>query len=396
MPYWLNKANIYILAWCIYCTQGVLFPKGTLFTQLLIVVLLLVSLYSIFVANTRYKLPVYFVGLNILLAMFFVYGIYLMIGGYNAADYAKKVDSFSYLKSILISLAPIYPFYLFSKEGLINEKTLKKWFFVLFGVTIASYYQNYQEQLYMALLKGSKTEEFINNVGYEFLALIPFCVFFYKRPILQYIILTACMIFLFMAMKRGAIIIGIVCIIWFIWNNLRESSLKKKFGIIALSMALYYVGYWYVEKQMQESILFQKRVEITLEGNSSGRDRIYGKFVDYFFEETTPLQFVIGSGANATLKVSDNYAHNDWLEIAINQGVLGFMIYILYWVLFAKEILSKYYAPREKLALQLLFVIYFMKTIFSMSYGDMTIPATLILGFCLAQGKKNEQIIYSN
>lgn len=396
MPNWLNKANAYLFAWCIYCTQGILFPKGTLFTQLLIAVLLLVSLYYIFVANTQYKVPVYFVGLNILLAMFFVYGTYLMVGGYDAADYAKQVDSFSYLKGILISLAPIYPFYVFSKQGLVSEKFLEICFFVLFGVTIANYYQNYQEQLYMALLIGSNAEEFTNNVGYEFLSLIPFCVFFSKRPVLQYVALGSCMVFLFMAMKRGAIIIGVLCIIWFIWNNLRNASFKKKLGIMALSTALSFFGYLYVEKQMQESLYFQKRVENTLEGNSSGRDKLYGRFIDYFWGETTPLQFAIGSGANATLKVSYNYAHNDWLEIAVNQGVLGIIIYILYWGLFAKEILSNHYPPREKIALQLLFIIYFMKTFFSMSYEDMTIPATFILGYCLAQERKNEQIIYSN
>ena len=90
---------------------------------------------------------------------------------------------------------------------------------------------------------------------------------------------------------------------------------------------------------------------------------------------------------------TDNYAHNDWLEIAVNQGVLGIMIYILYWILFAKESLSKCYDPQIKMALQLLFIIYFMKTIISMSYYDMTIPATFALGYYLAQEKKNEQII---
>lgn len=385
-----------MFSWCVYGSQGILFPKGTLFSQILVMILLIVSLYHFFIANTRYKLPAYFVGLNILLAMFFVYGIFLMIGGYNPADYAIQVPCFNYLKSILISLIPIYSFFVFSKEGLINEKFLRTFFFVLFGVTVAIYNQNYQEQLYRALLVGSRAEEFTNNVGYDFLALIPFCVFFYKRPFLQYVALGVCLIFLFMAMKRGAIIIGVLCTIWFMWANLKDASLKKKFGITAISMVLFFAGYMYVEKQMQESIYFQRRVEDTFEGNSSGRDKLYGRFIDYYLDEATPLQFVIGSGANATLKVSYNYAHNDWLEIAVNQGVLGLMIYVLYWVLFAKECLSKYYARREKTALQLLFVIYFLRTIFSMSYIDMTIPATFMLGHCFAQEKKNEQIINGN
>ncbi len=387
---WLNKASLYLFAWCVYYTQGILFPEGSLFTQILVIVLLLVSLYYMFIANTRYKVPIYFYGLNILLGMFFIYGIYLMIGGYNPAEYALQVPSFNYLKNILISLTPIYPFYVFSKEGLFNEKILRICFFVLLGFTIAKYYQNYQKQLYMAILVGSKADEFTNNVGYEFLALIPFCVFFYKRPVLQYITLGVCMIFLFMAMKRGAIIIGVLCLVWFMLTNLRNASFKKKFGILVLSMVLCFVGYLYVEKQMQESLLFQKRVENTLEGNSSGRDKLYGRFVDYFLDEATPLQFAFGSGANATLKISYNYAHDDWLEIAVNQGVLGLIIYMVYWFFWGWVVLSKKYKYHIKSALQLLFIIYFMKTIFSMSYIDMTIGATLVLGYCLAQENHDE------
>ena len=390
MPIWLNRANFYIVAWCIYSTQGILFPKGFLFTQLLLFILLMVSLYYLLIANTRYKLPVYFLGLNTLLGMLFIYGLYLIIGGYNVADYSIAVPSYHYLKNILISLSPIYPFFVFSKEGLINEKFLRIWLFVLIGITVINYFQSYQEQLYLAMLNASKAEEFTINVGYGFLSLIPICVFLYKKPVLQYIALGICMIFLFMAMKRGAIFIGVFCLFWFMWTNLKNTDFKKKVGIIFFSMALCLVGYLFVEKQIQESFYFQKRIENTLDGNSSGRDKLYSRFVDYFWNETTSLQFLFGSGANATLKVSYNYAHNDWLEIAVNQGIFGLIVYIFYWFLCGKTCVSKKYDFHVKSALQLLFMIYFLKTIFSMSYGSMGYIPMLSLGYCLAQEKENE------
>ena len=389
---WVNKANIYIFAWCVYSTQGILFPKGTLFTQLLIAALLLVSLYYCFIANTRYKLPVFFYGLNLLLSMFFVYGFYHIMCGYDPLFYFKSVNRYSYLKEILISLTPIYPFYVFSKEGLINDSLLKKWFFVLFGVCIANYNQNYQEQLYLALQNGSKAEEFTNNVGYDFLSLIPFCIFFYKKPLLQFITLSACMIFLFMAMKRGAVIIGVVCLFLIILKSLNGSSVKRKIGVLALSIILCSFGYAFVEKKMQESIYFQKRVEDTIDGNSSGRDKIYENLVDYVWNEASPLQFIFGSGANATLKVSRHFAHNDWLELIVNQGVLGIVIYLIYWFLFAKMVFSKSIAKDEKLVSQIIFVSTFMMTLFSMSYTCIGYITGLVLSYCLAREKKYEQI----
>ena len=115
MPMWFNGANMYVLGWCISTFQGLFLPKGTLFTQLLMVVLVLVSLYHVFCVNTRYKFekPIFFTGLNLLILMFSVYGFFLILGGKIASDYAIQFDNSSYLKEIYISLLPIYSFYVF-------------------------------------------------------------------------------------------------------------------------------------------------------------------------------------------------------------------------------------------------------------------------------------------
>jgi O-antigen ligase len=290
---------------------------------------------------------------------------------------------------------PIYAFYVFAKEKIITEKNLEIIILFFFCLVTIKYFQTQQDMLAAALLVHSSKEEFTNNVGYSFLALIPACVYFYKRPLLQYVSLGYCMVFLLMGMKRGAIFIGAICLVCLLWKNLTNASKKRKIGVLLLSVVLCFVGYSAVQKQMEESLLFQKRLEETLEGNTSHRDDLYSYFLNYFWNETSPLQFVFGSGANATLKISNNYAHNDWLEIAVNQGFLGLIIYAFYWLIFAKSMFQNY-SPQPKLALQLLFIIYFLKTIFSMSYEDMTVPATFILGFSLAQEKKNEQIVYCN
>jgi O-antigen ligase len=392
---WLDKTTAYILGWGLYACQGVFLPKGSILSQLLLFMLLFISLYYTYVANMRYRLPTYFIGLNILVAMFTVYGVYLMIQ-YNPADYIVKRDPFIYLKKIYMSLLPIYTFYVFFREKYIDEKKLYVLIFILVAFTSVEYFQNQKEQMIRAVLLGSNASEFTNNIGYLFLSLIPACVFLYKKPLIQYVILGYCVVFILMGMKRGAILIGLICLMWFLWNNVKNVNLRKKIGILSLSFFLCIVAFLFIQKQMNESLYFQKRVEQTLDGNSSGRDALYGTFLDYFCDKATPLQFAFGSGADATLKVSDNYAHNDWLEIAVNQGILGIMIYMLFWFLFARESLSKSYSHQVKLTIQLLFIIYFMKTLFSMSYGDMSTSATFILGYCLAQEKKNEQVVYCN
>ena len=393
---WFNKANMYVLGWCIYTSQGLFLPKGTLFSQLLMVVLILVSLYHVFCVNTRYKFekPAFFKGLNLLILMFSIYGIFLIIGGKFAWEYTIQFDSSNYLKEIYISLLPIYSFYVFFKEKEINEKACFAWVVVFFALTTGEYFENQRTMLLAALQRGSNAEEFTNNVGYAFLALIPACTFLYKRTLLQYVALGYCMLFLVMGMKRGAILIGAVCLGLFLWNNMRMANLKNKIFIFVLSVLLCFVGFRFVCWQMHESLYFQKRIENTLEGNSSGRDRIYVTMLNYYWNETTPIQFVFGSGANATLKVSKHYAHNDWLEILVNQGLLGGVIYMFFWLCLIKDCTSKTNTQQARMMLRLLFAICFIKTFFSMSYGDMSVPLTFSLGYSLAQEKVDEKNIH--
>lgn len=392
---WFDKITVYILAWGLYTSQGFFLPQASIFSQLLLMSLLIISLYYTYIANMRYRLPTYFIGLNFLVAMFTIYGICLMIL-YNPADFLLKRDSFIYLKTIYRSLLPIFVFYVLFKEEKYDERKMYIWIFILLFFTSVEFFQQEKKLMIKAMLLGRNSTEFTNNIGYLFLSLFPACVFLYKKPLLQYIALGYCVIFILLGMKRGAMLIGAVCLVWFLWNNVKNANIRKKFGLLFLTAILCIVGFLFVQHQMNDSLYFQKRVEQTLEGNSSGRDVLYQTFFDYFFEKTTPLQFAFGSGADATLKVTYNYAHNDWLEIAVNQGVLGLVIYMLYWILFAKECLSKSYSSQEKLALQIIFIIYFMSTLFSMSYNFMSTSATFILGYCLTQENKNEQVIYCN
>jgi len=393
MPNWINKTDLLLLGWSIYYSQGIFFPKGSLFTQVLILVLLAISIYHCFIANTRYKLPVYFVGFNLLVAMFSVYGLFFMIDGHDIADYSIKSPSFNYIKSIWISLLPVYSFFVLAKEKLLNEKGLFLWIFFFFILGVGQFYKTEQEMLAMKMLVGMEAE-ITNNSGYYFLSLIPACVYLYKRPILQYSFIGVCMVFLLMAMKRGALIAGILCVVYFFWNSLRSATIKKKIVIVVLFTLVCGISGWVVQDKMDNSQYFQKRVEDTLEGNSSSRDILYMTFANHFWNGTDPLHFIFGSGANSTLTISNNYAHNDWLEIAVNQGLVGIMIYLLYWILFAKNVFRGNLKNQSRLAVQLLWMIFFFKTLVSMSYGDLSICASCILGYSLAQGDENEQVIY--
>ena len=97
---------------------------------------------------------------------------------------------------------------------------------------------------------------------------------------------------------------------------------------------------------------------------------------------------LFGGGANHTLIVTDNYAHNDWLEILINQGILGILVYLFYWFKFWQE--QRFCRNIKKLnlartSLTICILASFLMTIFSMSYGDLPIGMSMAIGICLGQ-----------
>lgn len=132
----------------------------------------------------------------------------------------------------------------------------------------------------------------------------------------------------------------------------------------------------------------QHRIEQTEEGATSGRDVIFAKLFSYFMHETSAWQFYFGSGANHTVAVAGNYAHNDWLELAVNQGCLGILVYLIYWICMYKTWRNSKSNSIIYSSFGAICVIFFLSTFFSMSYDNMSIYATLCLGYCLANMTK--------
>lgn len=383
-----NPCNLYISLWVIYQLQGTVYPKGTIVSQILLIVLLLTSLQKAIKIIVKNSLPIYIYGLNTILLMFSIYGFLLFytdgfvvhgVGG-------REVQSFNYIKSIYISLLPIYVFYNYAKDNILTLKHLQCWMPILLIVAIADYYQLEKEELLELIEKGSSREEITNNASYVLLSIIPgMCVFKNKR-ILYYLGICICVVYVFLGMKRGAIIISIVVLAIVILHSISEASGFQKLltcilvigGIVGLIL--------FIDSLLTDSEHFNEQLQKTLEGNSSHRDELYGNFLNAFIYDASFIQMIFGRGACGTIKYSFNYAHNDWLEILTNQGIIGVSLFAFYWTSFMKMLQRQYLSSDSRFCLLLLFVIFFMKTLFSMSISSMTIYATVMMGFSLADG----------
>ena len=376
--------NLYILLWLVYSMQNLVFGStGTIYATIIIFFLVGVSAYYTLYALAMYKMSSYMKGLTLLVAMFTVYGLVLILSGrVIVRPSGAVVPNYNYIKDIYISLLPVFPFYVFTKQGKLDENMLRDWAVVFLLLTIVSYFFTSQQHL---IESENGAEEFTNNLGYVFLPLIPLLVFWNRNRTIQYVGLVVIMLFVLLCFKRGAIIIGAICAAVFLIRTMRSTTGTRKVWVVVLSVVVILAGVYFVSHLLETSYYFNRRFEETLEGNSSGRDELYGVYWNHFKNEMNPLLFLFGNGANATLTISDNYAHNDWLELAINQGLLGIIIYFVYWLGFYKSWKQTAFDGDIHLAMGLCLMIYFLKTFFSMSYGSMPLYANICIGYCMAR-----------
>ena len=144
------------------------------------------------------------------------------------------------------------------------------------------------------------------------------------------ILMTLALFLVVLCLKRGAIIIALASYVIVLFRLFKESGksfVNKK--IVQLTVVLLFVGLWYMLNNIYESNDYlQGRMELTLEGGSSGRDLLYLQIWDAWLNSDL-LHQMFGHGPIATLSASIKYAHNDWLEILFDFGIVGLFMYVV-------------------------------------------------------------------
>lgn len=380
-----NITNLYLVLVALLQLQDVLYEGGEILSKLIIGAFLLISLFLFVHTNIRYKIPSYFHYLNILLIFFSLYGIIHILDG--DIDYVWQTDSntasYTYIIKIYLSLLPIYVFYMCTIINEFSLRTIQWWGIILIIVSIARFYSFY---VFNTDIVGK--DEITNNFGYLFVGLIPLMIFYYNKTILQFILLTVCMIMIILSMKRGAVLVGLICIIIFAIDIWKQSNKTRRIVLCLLIGCFIIGGIYFIQHLLQTSEYFLSRIEDTLEGNSSLRDSLYAKLWNNYINDASIIEMFIGQGANKTLNIAGNYAHNDWLEILINQGLIGIIIYLLYWRQFAHTIKNCNHISELQIARSGLLLCFFASgtmTLFSMSYNSLPIGLSMTMGICLGQ-----------
>lgn len=373
-----NPCNIYTFLWCFYYLQGVLNEQDSFLSKVILGLLLVLSFYHL-ILLMKFRLPYFFKGTLLLLGMIAIYGFYRV----TMESRAYAHDPFLFVKNVCISLLPVFSYYYYTLTGALKETNIKSYALIFLGVSVLSFF--YEQQVRISRTVTDRTE-FVVNKAYYFVSLLPFVFAFYKRKIVQYLLLAIILLMILSAMKRGALVCGAAFLVYFLAKSLKTSSGFKNVVVIVLSVVLIIVIVQYFEYLFQTSDYFVQRFDSTMEGDASDRESMYPMYFRYFINQSSPFFLLFGNGINGTDFIFGVGAHNDWLEIAIDFGILGLIIYIYYLVSFYKSGKQICGDTNAKLMIISVFMLDFLKTLFSFSFNNRPVFESCALGYALCIG----------
>lgn len=375
-----TELNVYVALLLVCNLLAAVMGSGFLLTLCRYTIIIWSFAYYIKTVANFQKEPAVVKALSIFYLSLAIYGIIVLVDGKTLYTLTSQIVPMNYIYKTSWSLLPIFAFYNFAKKGLLTKQFMLKWIYACVVVATISYYFG----MLQSLARHEGEEEATNNGGYIIVSLLPMFIFLKDRSKQQYLLLAGALLLAFLSMKRGAILVAGIAVTVYFWYLFRNSKKSRKIQVfVALMVAALGVFYVY-DRLSTTSEYFQERVDETMEGETSGRDFIQGFLIDYYMTQYTPTEQLVGRGGNATLEVLGQFAHNDWIELGINQGLLGMLLYLFFWIAFAKTILKRDVPPKVKTALAMLFEMYFLKTFFSMSYSEYTLYASMVLGFGIA------------
>lgn len=370
----INQCDVFVLLWGLYYLQDTLYPSGII-NQLIQLILILMGLISVGFYILQGNRTVSFINASLLLiGMYFIYGMQIILFG----DGIEWTTDSTYLKDSLNSLLPIVFFFMQTRQGLLTQQRIRIYTIYILVVIIARF-NSFGEHLSETLDVDFAT----NNLGYMFVSAIPLIYFFYKRNFLQYFFLAVILFFTLSGMKRGAIVIGAICLMIFIYYGIKNKNNRKNFYTYLL-LGLTLLGtIYYVRSLLETNEYFISRVQRTLDGDTSNRDIIYSGIWNTIISEQNLFNILLGHGANSTVRYSGTFAHQDWLETACNNGLVGTIFLSTFFIIMGFEVWKsrKYFPSYLYYCFLTLFFTSLSKTMFSMSIQNLDMYQSMLLGY---------------
>ncbi len=314
---------VLMLLFLAYWLQGILYPSGSIISQTCLAGVLGIELVcSIFVFFDRNKpLPVT-LAFGFFLLLFLTYLLSPSTVWGTANEALGEVSTFGQMReSAVFSLMLPTSYFLF-KEFHYENRLIIIFSLGLLGLSVIRFF--YDQSQMMALLGK---EDITNNAAYWFICALPTLPLLLKRigGWWTLALFALCIVFILLGVKRGAILSLAVSALFSLCYYTWKKGLSTVHFFIALFIGVgiaILVGFVYENNEY-----LQFRLQQTGEKGIGTRDIAYEMLFRHWAIDSNPLTVLFGNGTAQSINVWGNYAHNDWLELLIDNGLLGVILY---------------------------------------------------------------------
>lgn len=356
-----------LLVYFFYFSQGVFYKTGSLLSQSAILLVLLIGVYScilIFLTQDINKIPSH---LKLILLLLLILGGTFIIS--PKVIYFKEFHAYGtttgQFKNQCVYLLSIFTGYLIGRNKKLPNYQIMMTVIILLIFCIFLFYS------YYALSAKPDPEKITNNHAYNFIYFLPFIALIINRhKTFALICFVAVFFFVITGVKRGAMVCLASCIIYGLWWWKQYKGLNYK-ALILISI-LTIAAIIFIQYTLETSSYFEKRMNDMAQGNSSNRDTIYSDLLNYWLFKADIFHMIFGHGSAQTTAIAMNYAHQDWLELLIDIGLIGVIVYAAIFINLYKFIARSHVTPEIRLSLNLILIIWFMKSLFSMGIDSIT------------------------
>lgn len=311
---------------------------------------------------------------------------------YFFISYLWMTPSTSLIGNILCALLSLSLFSYLAERDVMTNRYFSILGIVLLVAAVFGYYHMRANIIENLLLDDDA--DVTNNATTIFAFLIPM-IFFIERNFQKWLILIVCLFFLISGAKRGNLIVAIIpvlLVVIYMLKDARRAPLKITMTLLVIVATSFVVYRWF---STNEYLIH--RIELMIDGNSSGRDVIYEHAWQAWSSSNSVVNYLFGFGYAGTTHhplMQGKYAHNDWFEILVDYGLVGVVLYVVIFISFVKQI-RKTKIPQLKMVLISTMSVWFLKTIFSMGFVDENLSILMIsLGSAVGLSKSQSDITY--
>ena len=165
------------------------------------------------------------------------------------------------------------------------------------------------------------------------------------------------------------------------YYQIRTIPKKNKLRVYALVFVGFIALGFFTLKSYSQNIFLQTRVQQAETGIWSGRENIYVNIFTEWLNSDSIIQFIFGYGFMGSMKISGtgNVAHNDWLELLANNGIIGILIYLVLFYYGFKSCFNPYWDRNKQLVLLTIMLIWFATTLFSMGFTSSSFTGMFLM-----------------